>query len=128
MMEITAGVNWLAVVVGAVAAFLLGSLWFSPMLFGKKWAAGVGVELGSAASMPVAAMVTQAIGLFLVAWVVGVTATQNALLTLILITLAFTVMAMSNGMFVKKSGYAVTVEAGYSIAVVAVMFVAQAIL
>ncbi|MEJ6500328.1 MAG: hypothetical protein QNL16_04010 [Rhodobacterales bacterium] len=38
MMEITSGVSWSGVVAGAVASFLLGWLWFSPMLFGKKWA------------------------------------------------------------------------------------------
>ena len=36
MGEITSGVNWLAVTVGAVAAFLLGWLWYSPKLFGGQ--------------------------------------------------------------------------------------------
>jgi hypothetical protein len=30
-------ISWLAVVVGAVASFLLGGLWYSPVLFGKAW-------------------------------------------------------------------------------------------
>lgn len=30
-------VNWLAVVAAAVSAFLLGGLWYSPVLFGKPW-------------------------------------------------------------------------------------------
>jgi hypothetical protein len=30
-------VNWIAVVVAAVASFLLGGLWYSPALFGKSW-------------------------------------------------------------------------------------------
>ena len=29
--------NWLAVLVAAVATFLLGALWYSPMLFAKPW-------------------------------------------------------------------------------------------
>ena len=47
-----ANVNWLAVIVGAVAAFLAGWLWYSPRLFGVKWAEGSRVELGSANEMP----------------------------------------------------------------------------
>ena len=30
-------VNYLAVVVSALAAFMLGALWYSPMLFARQW-------------------------------------------------------------------------------------------
>src|SRR5688500_7149419 len=30
-------VNWLAILVAGVACFLLGGLWYSPVLFGKAW-------------------------------------------------------------------------------------------
>ncbi len=36
-------VNWLAVIVGAVAAFGAGWLWYSDMMFGQKWREGIGV-------------------------------------------------------------------------------------
>jgi len=37
-MKMDAGsVNYLAVVVAALATFILGGLWYSPMLFGKVW-------------------------------------------------------------------------------------------
>ena len=77
MQEITANVNWLAVIIGAVLSFLLGWLWYSPLLFGRKWAEGVGVPLGSASQMPVGAMVAQIVGIFLLAWLFGVTAGNN---------------------------------------------------
>ena len=32
--------NWAAVVVGTIAAFGLGMIWFSPRMFGKGWAEG----------------------------------------------------------------------------------------
>jgi len=32
-------VNYLAVIVSAVAAFLLGALWYSPALFARQWVA-----------------------------------------------------------------------------------------
>ena len=127
MAELTTGVSWLGVIVGAVAAFMLGWLWFSPKLFGPKWAEGVGVEMGTADEMPVGAMVSQIVGLLLMSWFVGVTAVSNALLTVILATAAFTVLAYSGGMFSKKSGYARNVEAGYWIVSLVVMIVCQGI-
>ena len=30
-------VNWLAVLIAAIANMAIGALWFSPMLFGKSW-------------------------------------------------------------------------------------------
>ncbi|MDH3582096.1 MAG: DUF1761 domain-containing protein [Hyphomicrobiales bacterium] len=128
MAEITANVNWLAVIVGWVLAFLLGWLWYSPKLFGEKWAQGVGVELGGGGDMPMGAMISQAVGLFLLAWVVGVTAASNALLTFILIIAAIAVLMASGGLFAKKSTYAIRTEAGYLVAAAVVMFLAQAIL
>ncbi len=112
MAEILTGVNWLAVIVGAVVTFILGWLWYSPMVFGKKWAEGVGVDLGAASEMPTGAMGAQAVGLLLMSWFVGVTAANNALLTVILGTVAFTVMAYAAGMFGRKSGFARNVDAG----------------
>ena len=35
--EIFNHINWLAVLVGGLAYFMLGALWYSPVLFGKKW-------------------------------------------------------------------------------------------
>jgi hypothetical protein len=126
--EIAANVNWLAVIVGAVLAFLLGWLWYSPMLFGRKWAEGVGVELGSASSMPVGAMVSQGVALLLLAWIFGITAANEDLLTVILVVLAIAAFIVSAGMFAKKSMYAIYTEAGYIIASGVVMFIVQAIL
>lgn len=37
-----AGLNWLAVVVGAVVYFVIGALWFAPQVFGKPWMAAIG--------------------------------------------------------------------------------------
>ena len=32
-------INWLAVLAASAAAFVLGGLWYSPMVFGKQWQA-----------------------------------------------------------------------------------------
>ena len=128
MSELTNGVNWLAVIAGAVAAFVMGWLWYSPKLFGTKWAEGLGVELGSASEMPVGAMVTNIIGLLLMSWFVGVTAANNALLTVVLATVAFTLLGYSGGMFGKQTAYVRNVNAGYWLAALVVMIVCQALL
>jgi hypothetical protein len=128
MEEVGANVNWLAVVVGAVLSFLLGWLWYSPMLFGKRWAEGVGVELGSASAMPVGAMAAQLVGTFLLAWLFGITAANDALLTIILVVLTVAAFIMAGGLFAKKSSYAVTVETTYIVAIGVVMFLVQAVL
>jgi len=128
MGELTNGISWLAVGAGTIVSFLLGWLWYLPNVFGAKWAEGVGVQLGSAASMPVGALVSQLFGLFLMSWFVGVTAASNTLATVILATVAFTVLAYSGGMFAKKSGYARAVEAGYWIASLVVMIICQSVI
>ena len=127
MQELTMGVSWIAVVVGAIAAFLVGWIWYLPNVFGAKWAEGVGVDTGAASEMPVGAMISQIIGLFLMSWFVGVTAVSNALLTVILATVAFGTLAYSSGMFARKSAYARGVEAGYLAVSLVVMIVAQGI-
>jgi len=41
--QILTGINWLAVVVATVAAFMLGGLWYSKALFGNAWMQEVGL-------------------------------------------------------------------------------------
>ena len=35
--------NWLAIIVAAVSAFILGGFWYSPVLFGKRWMKETGI-------------------------------------------------------------------------------------
>lgn len=122
------GVNWIAVVVGTVVSFLVGWLWYSPILFGPRWAQGVGVKMGTADDMPFGAMAGQVLGLFLMSWLVGVTAASNALMTIILAVLAFTVLGYSGGMFRKNSAYARAADAGYWIVSALIMIACQGLL
>ena len=126
-MEDFSAVNWIAVIVGAVVAFLVGWLWYSPKLFGVKWAEGCGVSLGSADEMPVFAMVAQMAALLLLSIVVGVTATVNALFTAILAILAAAAFVAASGAFVKKSTYAIRVEFFYIVVAGAIMIICQGI-
>ena len=127
MSELTNGISWLGVVVGAVASFLVGWIWYSERCFGRKWAEGTGVTLTDASGVPVGALISQAIGLFLMSWFVGVTAVSNALLTVLLATVAFGVLAYSGGMFARQSSYARNVEAGYLAVCLVIMISSQAL-
>lgn len=59
------------IAIAAVIAFVIGSLWYSPLLFGKQWQAALGKteeELGGMA----APMIFQAAATFCVCWMVAV--------------------------------------------------------
>lgn len=127
MNEIVTNVNWLAVAVGTVLAFLLGWLWYSPKLFGKQWAEGIGVELGSASGMPIPAMIAQLAATFVLAWVVGVTAAGNALATVILVVVMLVLFTVATGLFGKKSSNAIAIEASFIVAMAVIMIVVHGI-
>lgn len=127
MNELIQGVNWLAVIAGFFVSFLLGWLWFSPKLFGKKWAIGVGVEMNEDSKPAPLSMVLQASGTFLLAWLVGITAASNALLTILMVMLTFICLQAASGLFCKKSTYAIMVEAGYIFTMTLIMIVCQGV-
>ncbi len=124
----TEPLNWLALGVGVVASFLFGWLVYSPIAFGKGWAEGSGVALGSANDMPVAAMVAQLVALVLLAGVIAVTAQTGALWAAIMAIGAATVFVVSGGLFVKKSTYALGVDALYIVGSGVIMIAVQAVL
>jgi uncharacterized protein YneF (UPF0154 family) len=39
--------NWLAIIVAAVSAFILGGLWYSPLMFVKRWMKETGITAES---------------------------------------------------------------------------------
>ena len=119
-------INWLAVIVGAVAAFALGALWYSPKMFGKKWMEGVGLKVEDA-KMGAAPMIAQGVGTFLLAWVISVTMVSNNIMFAILIALTIAVIIKSNGLWANKSMYAIKVESGFILVMVAVMVAAHVI-
>ena len=121
------GVNWTAVIAGAVVAYMLGWLWYSEKMFAVKWREGIKLSPDDNSSM-LPAMVAQAVGTFLLAWVVGITETTNNIGLAILIELTIAVLMKAGGLFSQKSRYAIMVDSGYVLAMVAVMIAAQALL
>lgn len=70
--------NWVWVAVACVAAFAVGGLWYSPVLFGKAWQREVGGADGQAA-MPlpkvlIVSFFTQAVAIVAVALFLGTNA------------------------------------------------------
>ena len=128
MSEIMSNVNWIAVVVGTVASFLVGWLWYSPKLFGTRWAQGAKVELADADAMPVSALLTQLLATFFLSLVVGVFVATNATPTLMLVTLTVVLLMVSGGMFSQKTNYTIATEAGFVVVMVVIMTLCQKIL
>lgn len=105
--------SWIAIAAGTIISFLVGWVWYLPQVFGTIWAAGSRVELGSASEMPVFAMVTQLVGLFFLAMVIGLTASMNMLGTAIFSILATATFVASQGGFVQKTTAAIAIDFGY---------------
>jgi hypothetical protein len=121
---ITANVNWLAVTVGAVIAYGLGYLWYSPKLFGKK--PGVGSSRRRKIS-PSRRWSCRRPARFL--WpVVGVTAADNALPAVILVVATIVALMLAGSLFTQKSRYAMFTEAGFVVAMAAIMIAVQGLL
>jgi hypothetical protein len=125
MDEILMSVNWIAVLVGAAAAFALGIAWFGP-LFGKTWSAG-SHGLQPPARFPVFPTAVQAVGTFLLSWVIGATATIDALFTAVFLILAIAALQLSGSLYSQKSPKAALIDASYVIAMGVLMIAAQGI-
>lgn len=50
--DVLSDLNWLAVLVAALAYFAIGAVWYAPPLFGKAWAAAGGLPTPDAGSRP----------------------------------------------------------------------------
>ncbi len=66
-------INYWAVLVAAVAAFIEGALWYTPLLFGKQWLAlrGVSPEAGADRKIPAWKLVAQFVRDLVVAFVLA---------------------------------------------------------
>ena len=52
LFDFFADLNWLAVIVAAIAFFALGGIWYSNALFGKQYRAATGQEEGGMPAIP----------------------------------------------------------------------------
>ncbi|GJM13143.1 MAG: hypothetical protein DHS20C12_15460 [Pseudohongiella sp.] len=128
MGELATGVDWLAVGVSTFLSFGLGALWFSPMMFGEKWAAGVGIQIGADSPQPKAALVLQLLGTFLFAWLIGIAFAREAVMLACLIALTITVLMTASGLFDGNGRYAAVAEGLFPVAMFVIMVLTHAVL
>ena len=121
-----ANLNWVAVIFGTIASFGLGMLWFSPRMFGKAWSAG-SHNLTPPGSPPILAMLLTFVALFLLALVVGMTETNQAIGTAIAAIFAAALIVGGMDLFSQKSGKATVIDSGYIVASGVLMVLAQAV-
>lgn len=72
-------------------------------------------------------MITQALGTFLLAWIIGVTAEESSLQLATLVALAIACLIKANGLLAKKKRAAIVVETAFVLAMVVVMILAHAV-
>jgi hypothetical protein len=115
-------IEWVGVIVGAVAFFALGALWYAPPVFGKLWRELTGVSPGTG-NPPVAALVVGFVGNFATALALGFLAVlagvgdalDGVLLGLVAGIGFRLVVAVENVLFEQKPSQLVWINAGYNL-------------
>lgn len=77
MLDVFAHLNWLAVALAALAYYILGAAWFTP-LFGKAWDRSIGHDRSPAAQFGTAYYVVPLVSAVLVAVALGLILTALA--------------------------------------------------
>ena len=72
--DVLGDLNWLAVLVAAIAYFVLGALWYARPVFGRMWAEAGGLEMPEGQRPNPAVFVTPLIGSVLSAIALGIIA------------------------------------------------------
>jgi hypothetical protein len=125
-------VNWIAIIVAAVAAFAIGALWYSPMLFGRQWMAAHGHTPEKLAAMQASmaktytfSLITYLIMAMVIALLMALTGASTAIQGIVLGVLAwlgfgFTI-GLNTNLYSDKPAAAFMIDAGYQFVHVIVM-------
>ena len=125
-------VNWIAILVAAIAAFALGALWYSRTLFGRQWMAAHGHTPEKLAAMQsnmgktyAFSFITYLIMAMVIALLMGLTGGNSVAQGVVIAVLAwlgfgFTIGLNSN-LFSDKPSAAFMIDAGYQFVHVIVM-------
>ena len=125
MSELTFGINWWAVVAAAVISFFAGWLWYSPKLFGDRWARAANVSYSDIP--PAAAMAMHFIGMVLLSWFVAIMAREELMAATVLFMIAGAVLGYATDGYLKIRTEGKLINAGYWMAMVLIMMAAQAL-
>jgi hypothetical protein len=121
-------VNWLSVVVATLVSFVIGSLWYSPLLFGKIWQAELKLsdeEIGKA-NMPLifaSSFVLSFIGALFLDMLIGEDAsTGSGFLAGLIVGLAWIATSFgTNYLFARRSFKLYLIDAGYFVVLFPIM-------
>jgi len=125
--------NWLAVITATVAGFLLGGLWFSPLMFADRWIAAIGKtpeEMGSPMRSMVLSFITTFVMSMALALIIGRLPDMTALGGLrfgVVLGVGVNLMGMiSDAAFTKSSRELLWIQGSYHVVMVTVMSVVHA--
>jgi hypothetical protein len=116
-------INLLVVFGATVASNLLGGIWYSPIAFGKPWAAANNIQLGAGGmgNVPgtfISSFILQLIAASMIAALLGPNSSGTEgiqLGTLIAVSFVFTAMGMTN-LFERRPLYLIAINSSYHIA------------
>ncbi len=120
----------LAVIVATVLSFVLGGVWYSPRVFGTRWAEGVGIDLESedAGKHAIKALSVQFVSTLLLAWVLGAMVDAGEWLMITATVGVASVILISAGLFHRNSNFAAVIEGVFVVVMAALMIVVHLVL
>ncbi len=123
-------VSLVAVIVATVLSFMLGGIWYSPRVFGARWAEGVGIDLESedAGKHAVKALSVQFVSTLLLAWVLGAMVDAGEWLMIAATVGVASIILISAGLFHRNSHFAAVIEGVFVLVMAAVMIVVHLVL
>jgi len=124
-----AGVNWLAVIVAAVAGIIVGFIWYAPQVFGRRWARASGIELpqpGQVQPMTyIGGVITAAVTAYILAVLigaVGATTLVDGVIVAVVVWVGFVATWLASGVFFeRRSTEWWAINAGQAIVSLAIM-------
>jgi len=114
-------VNWLAVGVGTIISYLFASFWYSPLVFGSKWAHGVGLKEWTQDGFSFYALVCQFFAILLLAWINSLIMGNGSLVFIFLISLTIFFFVLTANLMSDNSNYSSLVEATFVFAITLIM-------
>ena len=119
MEQIISMIEWVPVLVSFVLAYVLGWLWYSPVMFYEKWRTGKGAEVVQYPMwMPMAA---QAGATLLLAILINIFMVYENIAMSVLVSLTIAGFIKANGLFAGKTKWAVSIETLFVLAMGAIM-------
>ena len=121
MEALVTNVNWLAVGVSTIICYLFASFWYSPWVFGIKWANGVGLKDRTQEGFSFYALVCQFFAILLLAWITSLIMGNGSLVFIFLISLTIFFFVLTANLMSDNSNCSSLVEATFVFAITLIM-------